>query len=178
MIRSDLVWFLGGIWGPAERGHGHQGIIFPLKCLRGPQQSFGTCQSKTHLDGRTWGFPAEHCPKHHLQQWPLTQQITWYQRNGDRAQQQTEVRFCWFCAISNKHRSVWARFCSLICNKRTHCCSDTFLSEPAVSSSPDWRCSHPVVQPPELGKPFYFPCFAYFLHITVAMLRRSTVFFD
>ncbi|KAK3535606.1 hypothetical protein QTP70_017796, partial [Hemibagrus guttatus] len=33
--------------------------LFPPSCEVG-----ATCQSNIHMDGRTQGFPAEHCPKH------------------------------------------------------------------------------------------------------------------
>ena len=51
---------------PAERGHSHQGIGYHrVFMVCNNAYVGGTCQSSIHMDGRTQGFPAEHCPKHH-----------------------------------------------------------------------------------------------------------------
>ena len=45
----------------------HQGIQFPkrVSTVCNNAKVDATCQSNIHMNGRTQGFPAEHCPKHH-----------------------------------------------------------------------------------------------------------------
>ena len=159
---------------PAERSHSHQGIPFPWKGVHGLQQCFvgGTCQSNIHMDGRTQGFPADHCPNitlpppaFHLpivhlgamcfpdEQHTRTQPSMWCKRKHDSSDQATFFHFsvvqilcsrahCWYFRLwtgVSMGTLTGLQLCSPICNKlRCTVYPDTFLSEPASTSSAIW----------------------------------------